>query len=252
MKLLIRLYPRAWRERYGEELSALLEDRTPGPFDALDLLLGAVDAHIHRRAVGIGTPGRDRMATTSRIGVIAATAGGALWVLTLALALWQTPALAGLVMTLIALTLSLFVVALGALSAVPGRSRDLHVWVSLLLPVVGVSLLVGGTAAQLAVGDRPLVGELTPYAFWIWGTFLAVVGCTLFGIVSAAAGGLTHASAALLSVGAIVQIVTLLMTDHARDEWLILLGAVAFGLGWIVVGLGAAHAERYRATDTRA
>ncbi len=30
MSLLIRLYPRSWRERYEEELTVLLEDRPPG------------------------------------------------------------------------------------------------------------------------------------------------------------------------------------------------------------------------------
>lgn len=33
MNLLVRLYPSAWRERYGVELEAVLEDRPPGPFD---------------------------------------------------------------------------------------------------------------------------------------------------------------------------------------------------------------------------
>ena len=28
-ELLLRLYPRAWRERYGEELSALIETQSP-------------------------------------------------------------------------------------------------------------------------------------------------------------------------------------------------------------------------------
>ena len=50
MSILIRLYPSEWRERYGDELALLLEDRPPGPYDSLDLLLGAVDAHLH--AVG--------------------------------------------------------------------------------------------------------------------------------------------------------------------------------------------------------
>ncbi len=48
MRLLVRLYPKAWQERYGEELQALLDERPPGPSAVLDLLLGAFDAHIHR------------------------------------------------------------------------------------------------------------------------------------------------------------------------------------------------------------
>ncbi len=48
MRVLIRLYPKAWRDRYADELSALLDDRPPGPTDMLDLALGALDAHVHR------------------------------------------------------------------------------------------------------------------------------------------------------------------------------------------------------------
>ena len=46
--LLLRLYPRAWRERYGEELSAQLEAQRPLRIGvAADLVRGALDAHLH-------------------------------------------------------------------------------------------------------------------------------------------------------------------------------------------------------------
>ena len=38
---LLRLYPRAWRERYGEEVAALIDETRPGGFAAFDLLAGA-------------------------------------------------------------------------------------------------------------------------------------------------------------------------------------------------------------------
>ena len=43
---LISLYPRAWRERYGDEFEALLEECLHSPLDACDILLGALDAHL--------------------------------------------------------------------------------------------------------------------------------------------------------------------------------------------------------------
>jgi hypothetical protein len=43
---LTRLYPRAWRERYSEEFEVLLTECLHSPLDALDILLGAVDAHL--------------------------------------------------------------------------------------------------------------------------------------------------------------------------------------------------------------
>lgn len=44
---LLRLYPRAWRERYGEEFDALLAETRLTPFVACDIVIGAVDAHLH-------------------------------------------------------------------------------------------------------------------------------------------------------------------------------------------------------------
>jgi len=42
---LVRLYPRAWRERYEEEFEILLEECLHSPLDVLDIVLGAIDAH---------------------------------------------------------------------------------------------------------------------------------------------------------------------------------------------------------------
>jgi len=41
LKLLTRLYPSSWRERYGEEYEALLEDVTPRARDLFDVFWGA-------------------------------------------------------------------------------------------------------------------------------------------------------------------------------------------------------------------
>jgi hypothetical protein len=43
----VRLYPRAWRDRYGDELEAVLEEDGLGLRTRLDLVRGAVDAHLH-------------------------------------------------------------------------------------------------------------------------------------------------------------------------------------------------------------
>jgi hypothetical protein len=43
---LIQLYPRAWRERYGEEFDVLLEESLHSPLDVVDIFLGALDAHL--------------------------------------------------------------------------------------------------------------------------------------------------------------------------------------------------------------
>ncbi|MCY7417912.1 MAG: hypothetical protein LH650_05355 [Chloroflexi bacterium] len=81
------------------------------------------------------------------------------------------------------------------------------------------------------------------------GVVLALVGSVLLGVVSAATGALTRRTAAPLSAGAMVQLVTIRGTDHARDEWLLLVGAVVFGLSWILVGIGVPRVERVRVAD---
>ncbi|HEY2723557.1 MAG TPA: hypothetical protein VGI84_02615 [Pseudonocardiaceae bacterium] len=43
----VKLYPRAWRDRYADEVLDLLAHRPPGPRAAADLLLGALDAHLN-------------------------------------------------------------------------------------------------------------------------------------------------------------------------------------------------------------
>jgi hypothetical protein len=44
---LIALYPRPWQRRYGDELASVLEAGGLSARDRLDLLRGAVDAHLH-------------------------------------------------------------------------------------------------------------------------------------------------------------------------------------------------------------
>jgi hypothetical protein len=43
---LVQLYPRTWRDRYGEEFDALLEECLHSPLDVVDIFLGALDAHL--------------------------------------------------------------------------------------------------------------------------------------------------------------------------------------------------------------
>lgn len=49
-KALLRLYPQAWRRRYGPEMLALLEDDPPGVRGLCSLVIGAADAHLRPRA----------------------------------------------------------------------------------------------------------------------------------------------------------------------------------------------------------
>lgn len=66
-QLLLRLYPRAWRERYGEELSSLVDAQSHLSIaEAIDLLRGAVDAHLHPIAHDLDVARRSTMGDRSR------------------------------------------------------------------------------------------------------------------------------------------------------------------------------------------
>jgi hypothetical protein len=86
MSRLLALYPRAWRRRYGEELLSLIAVRPPNAGDRLDLVLGAIDAHLHPYLVTpeppAGRPMRDispgDLRIARRLGV-GAMLGGIAW-----------------------------------------------------------------------------------------------------------------------------------------------------------------------------
>src|SRR5512137_1476326 len=82
--LMLRLYPARWRARYGDEFAAVLAERPLGPFDVADVLLGALDAHLHLRGLGAASQHAKGFAMSLRIGGYAAIVGGLLWLYILA------------------------------------------------------------------------------------------------------------------------------------------------------------------------
>jgi hypothetical protein len=67
MKWLLRLYPPAWRARYGAEMAELLDELPSGPGIAIDLVRGAGQAHLQaatdRMASSLQTAGGPPMTT---------------------------------------------------------------------------------------------------------------------------------------------------------------------------------------------
>src|SRR6187200_2420902 len=66
---LLRLYPRWWRDRYGDEMASLLEVRPPRARARIDLVRGAFDAHLRGGESG----------TASGLAVAAALVAGGAW-----------------------------------------------------------------------------------------------------------------------------------------------------------------------------
>jgi len=54
VKVLLALYPRAWRRRYGAEFGAVLDDQPSSPGLILDVVLGAIDAHLEPQVADDG------------------------------------------------------------------------------------------------------------------------------------------------------------------------------------------------------
>lgn len=57
MTRLIDLYPRGWRDRYGDELADLIAGRPLTFSDRLDLVRGILDAHRHPELADPAIPG---------------------------------------------------------------------------------------------------------------------------------------------------------------------------------------------------
>ncbi|MGD0196662.1 MAG: hypothetical protein ABSC56_01965 [Solirubrobacteraceae bacterium] len=64
-KRLLSLYPQAWRDRYGEELSALLDQTPASVTGTLDLLRGALTAHL--RPLAGSAPAARARSTIARV-----------------------------------------------------------------------------------------------------------------------------------------------------------------------------------------
>ena len=137
-RLLLRLYPQAWRRRYGEEFESVLEDRSLSPSDVVDVVHGAVDAHVRvrRRSFrGFGRSGR-------RVTGTAAILGGLVWSARFFLASfdasgrpWAIRGIFGVDPTLglfgspvIIAGTSLLLVALVGLGASKGRAHPRLIW----------------------------------------------------------------------------------------------------------------------------
>ena len=72
MSGLVRLYPQAWRDRYEAEILELLAERPASLADRLDLIRGAIDAHLHPQD---GWP----MPWTHRLPGVVVAVTGLLW-----------------------------------------------------------------------------------------------------------------------------------------------------------------------------
>ena len=255
-RFLIRLYPSDWRTRYGPEFEALLEERPLGPFDAADIALSAIDAHLRPRGAAAADDHSRGVLMTLRFGGVAAIVGGALWLVSLFGASviqgadgqpWQALFLLATVALLIAMV---------GLSGDEGRQQPWLVWTAVTIPIVGAAVSMIGMVGMTIIGDGPFLFGASPWEVWILGTLALIIGSGLFALASLRVRGLSRVGAILLVVGAVAAIPLLLGLTLPGGPDMIgniagLLGIAAFAAGWVWLGISAVRADRIGPTDYR-
>jgi hypothetical protein len=215
MTALLRLYPRSWRDRYGDEMERLIEDRPLDLLGTIDLLRGAVDARLHPSMVPVtigGAPGLPSNATAARrpfaagpfLGTFAAgllLISAELLAAQSQLPLWIASEMAGAFVAFSSLVLGLAVLAMTRNGVVTRLAGLVFAAGIVTLPMTGLwvpsvlTLVVGGLLLALgSVVDgqpsRAIGGVAFGLAIALWvsyqaGTWLAAVIAT-FAIVPVA------------------------------------------------------------------
>jgi hypothetical protein len=245
--LLLRLYPARWRARYGDEFAAVLEERPLGPFDVADVLLGALDAHLHLRGLGAASEHRKGFAMSLRVGGYAAILGGVFWLIALAgnaindggesFSPWLGYAIVGAT----AMTL----VALVGLSAFQARRHPVLTWAAFAIPALGATVGLVGYALIVATGDSDAIlpGGVSPWMIGSIGLVTMVIGSSLFAIATWWTRALSRRASGLLAIGAALVVPALFGASGALPSPIAIVPIVAailvFPAGWMAMGVSA-------------
>lgn len=202
---LLRLYPRAWRERYEAEMLAVLEQFRLGRRGRIDLARGAVDA---------------RLNALSRLPAAAALLAGGLWTFAGVGVVAQPapPDWPGYLHE--TLPLAMIAVASGAVATIgcwarrrdeAGRSGVVAIW----LAIAGhVAWFVALAAAYVGIGYGPVTAIAQD---------VGALGCLLVGVVLLRSGD--------ERIGGLLVLAPTLMMFGWPAAWL------GFGLAWTLVGV---------------
>jgi hypothetical protein len=243
---LIRLYPAVWRERYGDEFEAVLDERPMGPFDVADIVLGAIDARLRLRGRrAITTTGRG-ISMSLRIGGIAAIVAGATWGFALVASTGLLPFEVAdddqwLLFAIFATGSLSLLLALIGLSAFQAREHAALIWAAFAVPAIGTVVSLVGLMGMALISDAPLVAGVSSWYLFSFGLIAAFAGSGLFAIASYRTGALSRWGSTLLAVGSLFLLPTLVT---AGSQWapsfiMVVITVVGFSAGWIVLGASA-------------
>ncbi len=245
INLLLRCYPARWRVRYGDEFAAVLDERPLGPFDAADVLLGALDAHLHLRGLGAASQHAKGFAMSLRIGGYAAILGGTLLFISLLAGQLIGDGAIGFALVGVFVATIAVLVALIGLSAFQARRFPRLVWAAFVIPALGACISLVGLVGMVTNGDLRFIGDLS--AWWVWsiGLVTMIAGSSLFGLATWRTRALSRAAAALLGVGAVMVIPMIFGLEslgflpESLAPVVTLVAFVAFTGGWIGLGMSA-------------
>jgi hypothetical protein len=222
MRGLLRFYPAPWRARYGEEFEVFLEEQQVSLGNVLNVLLGALDAHLERGKGGSTVATRLRTPPA-----LAISAGSLLW-LSSSLAAAQVLPAGGWVLVVGAL--GMFVVAVGimGLGLLHERPRSLTI-ITAGLAAVGL-VLSAAIEVGFLVGVLPWFGNPPT-----WPTAVAVAGLAAeAGFAVAAIASHVLPRIPLAAIG--ILSVALGIGAYAVPGY-VLWGAVLLAAAWLALGL---------------
>lgn len=239
---LLRLYPAAWRARYGAEFTELLLARPPSARDGFDILRGAVDARLNPQLTE--DPVSRVPTAADRLLALAGVAAGALftvWATIIAVASprWGSMDLAdeGLVATAYGAGMLGMVLAVCVLLGLAARHADE------LGPIGAVSAIVVALAFFVATSGATIVAIL-----------MMTVGMVVLAVpLSRIVHPLIATGLALATILLTLAMFGFVGSGGQTTFWLIFLGG--FGPAWMLLGfslrrgrradlIGSAHVDR--------
>jgi len=221
---LVRLYPADWRARYGDEFLDLLESRPLNLRSAIDVVFGAMDAHLDSQ---FGPYPKRRLPMSARLLGLAAVGSGL--ILTLGI-LFESPG--GLPFRL----MMFYPLALAGMIGVhrlQAATAPILAWVGLAPAVIfaglsAVGILAGAVGLPLALNGQ--AGFVLGAGFWISTMF--------FGIATAVIGVAPRLGAAAMAVGAPLALVGMSPFNPGVLATLVAqTGVIVFGFGLMWLGL---------------
>jgi hypothetical protein len=233
---LLRCYPARWRDRYGDEFEAVLQERALGPFDVADILIGALDAQLRLRGRRASVVQGRSLSMSLRVGGIAAIIGAALLSVAGFLSYGLVDIDGTVAPILLFSGLAVLLVALAGLSAFQARAHPRLIWGAFAMIAVGTIAGIVGLVAMALTGT----GE--PYwGVWFLGTMTALVGSALFAIVTYRTAVLSRPAAVLLGFGSVLPFLGI---GSNNIQGLMLLAISCFLLGWFGLGFQAIRLDR--------